>query len=163
PWGTRAQQFLSLLATRQTVRVELDVAADVAGEPGMRWGYVWLGEQLLNEELLRAGHALLATAPPNVKYVERLQKAQAEARGRGPEIGSRDEPLPEPPSKFVARRQEEQKEQQAREGLHNLPAFVPGCVIGNLKSKKYHLPGGRYYESSKTSKNAIFFPSEEAA
>jgi hypothetical protein len=38
-----------------------------------------------------------------------------------------------------------------------LPAFKEGCVIGNKATKKYHVPGGRYYESSKSSKNAVFF------
>jgi len=163
PWGTRAQQFLSLLVTRQTVRVEFDVVRAVPGEADLRWGYVWLGDKLLNEEMLRAGHALLATAPPNVKYVERLQKAQAEARSKGLGIWNPEEPLPEPPSKFVAKLQEDRAEQQAREGLQSLPAYVAGCVIGNVKSKKYHLPGGKYYELSKTSRNAIFFRTEEDA
>ena len=66
PWGARAQQFLSLLSTRKVVRVEYDIVRAVPDEAGMIWGYVWLGDQLLNEVLLREGHALLATQPLNV-------------------------------------------------------------------------------------------------
>jgi hypothetical protein len=36
-------------------------------------------------------------------------------------------------------------------------------VIGNLRTKKYHVPGGRYYESSKASKKAVFFRTAEDA
>jgi endonuclease G len=44
-----------------------------------------------------------------------------------------------------------------------LPAFVKGCVIGNKKSKVYHVPGGRSYEVARKSKNAIFFKTAEDA
>jgi endonuclease G len=44
-----------------------------------------------------------------------------------------------------------------------LPEFVIGCVIGNKRSKKYHLPGGRGSARARKSKNAIFFQDEGAA
>lgn len=44
-----------------------------------------------------------------------------------------------------------------------LSAFREGCVIGNRKSKKYHLPGDRYYNKEKDSKNAAFFATAEDA
>jgi hypothetical protein len=44
-----------------------------------------------------------------------------------------------------------------------LPAFKEGCVIGNSKSKKYHVPGGGSYNTMKTSKNAVFFATAEDA
>jgi len=44
-----------------------------------------------------------------------------------------------------------------------LPAFVQGCLLATTQSKKYHLPGGRYYESGKESKHAVFFKTEEDA
>src|SRR5262245_15909189 len=163
PWGTRAQQFLSELVTRQDVKVELDVVVPVQGEVAVRWGYLWLGDRLVNEELLRQGHAVLVTQAPNVKYVERLQKAQVQAREAKRGVWDPADPLPEPPSKFVARKQADTEEQKGKEADLSIPAWVPGCVIGNTKTKKFHIPGGQYYESSKTSANAIFFKNAEDA
>ena len=35
---------------------------------------------MLNEKLLKEGYAKVATYPPNVKYVERFEKLQKQAR-----------------------------------------------------------------------------------
>jgi micrococcal nuclease len=156
PWGTRAQQFVTLLVTRKEVRVEFDVLVPTEGGKSS-WGYVWFGDRLLNEEVLKAGHAVLATRPPNVRYVERLMQAQAEARENGRNIWNPSEPLPEPPDKFVA-----STPKPAGDG-ETLPAFVEGCVVGNAKSKKYHVPGGQYYNTAKTSEHAVFFRTAEDA
>src|SRR5206468_414042 len=44
-----------------------------------------------------------------------------------------------------------------------LPAFEPGCVVGNRRSKKYHVPGGASYERARESKNAVFFRTAQDA
>jgi DNA-entry nuclease len=44
-----------------------------------------------------------------------------------------------------------------------LAAFEEGCVIGNRRTKKYHVPGGRGYDRAKTSTNAVFFKTAEDA
>jgi hypothetical protein len=44
-----------------------------------------------------------------------------------------------------------------------LAAFEEGCVIGNRRTKKYHVLGGRGYDRAKTSKNAVFFKTAEDA
>jgi micrococcal nuclease len=163
PWGTRAQQSLSLKVTRKTVRVEYDVVRPASSDGKTRWAYVWLGDTLVNEMVLRSGNAVLDTRAPNVKYVERLQAAATEAREKGRGVWDAAAPLPEPPGKFVARKQAAEAERKETEVSVALAKFEPGCVIGNTKSKKYHLPGGRYYESSKDSKNAVFFLNAEDA
>lgn len=163
PWGTRAQQYLSLLLTRNPVRVEFDVQVPVSGDNTQRWGYIWLEKQLANEEMLRTGNALLATQVPNVKYVERLQAAQKQAREKERGVWNPREPLPEPPSKFRAQQKEKTTEEKGREEVQALAAWQKGCVIGNKTTKKYHLPTGRYYEQMKTSQHAIFFRTEEDA
>lgn len=154
PWGTRAQQFLALKVARKEVRIEFDVVVPV-GDGKTRWGYLWLGDKLLNAEVLRQGHAVLDTQPPNVKYVERLQDAQREAREKQRGIWDAQEPLTEPPGRFSKKHAKE--EQKQKEGEFALPKFEEGCVIGNKKSKKFHLPGSRYYDTAKESPNAIFF------
>lgn len=162
PWGTRAQQFLALKVARKEVRVELDVVVPV-GDGKTRWGYVWLGERLLNEEVLRQGHAVLDTQPPNVKYVERLQAAQREAREQQRGIWDAAEPLTEPPGRFAGKKGAAKEERKVKEEEFAIPKFEEGCVIGNRKSKKFHIPGGRHYESAKTSANAIFFKTKDDA
>jgi micrococcal nuclease len=82
PYGERARQaLLELLPAGRAVRLESDVA------PTDRYGrvlaYVWAGPILVNETMVRDGWAVLYTVPPNVKYAERLTRAQKEARARG--------------------------------------------------------------------------------
>jgi hypothetical protein len=38
-----------------------------------------------------------------------------------------------------------------------LPAFKAGCVVGNRKSKIYHVTGGAGYKAAQKSANAVFF------
>ncbi|MGA9159879.1 MAG: thermonuclease family protein [Actinomycetota bacterium] len=42
--------------------------------------YVWLGNELFNETLIREGYAFVTTYPPNVRYVDRFRAALREAR-----------------------------------------------------------------------------------
>jgi micrococcal nuclease len=157
PFGTMALQFLSVAITRKVVRVEQDVQR--SSEGGDQMGYVWSGDKLMNEEMLRAGLAVVATVPPNVKYVERLMRAQADARTAKRGIWYPEAPLPQSPSEFRAAGREASEKQARAESAVELPGFQEGCAIGNRQTKKFHLPGGRYYEKAKTSKNAVFFSS----
>jgi micrococcal nuclease len=67
-----------LLPAGASVRLEQDVG------PRDRYGrslaYAWIGNALVNEVLVREGWAFLLTVPPNVKYVNRLERAQRTAR-----------------------------------------------------------------------------------
>jgi micrococcal nuclease len=79
PFGQQARQALvKLLPPDSVVRLESDIKR--ADQYGRVLAYVWVGPILANEAMLRAGWAVLYTVPPNVKYVERLQRAQKEAR-----------------------------------------------------------------------------------
>lgn len=85
PWGQHARAALAaMLPIGSTALLELDV------QPRDRYGrilsYVYDSEsRMVNEVLLRAGYALVAVVPPNVKHVDRLRQAAAAAReaGRG--------------------------------------------------------------------------------
>ena len=82
PYGAKARQALiRLLPVGVAVRLEHDVA------PRDRYGrllaYVWAGPTLINEAMVRGGWAVLYTVPPNVRYADRLSRAQNEARTRG--------------------------------------------------------------------------------
>lgn len=85
PWGQHARAALAaMLPVGSTALLELDV------QPRDRYGrilsYVYDSDsRMVNEVLLRAGYALVAVVPPNVKHVDRLRQAAAAAReaGRG--------------------------------------------------------------------------------
>ena len=70
-----------LLPLGTAARLELDVAA--RDRYGRVLAYVWTGSRMVNESLVRQGWAMLYTLPPNVKYAERLERAQKEARAAG--------------------------------------------------------------------------------
>jgi micrococcal nuclease len=42
--------------------------------------YVWIGDTMVNAELVRLGYAQVMTVPPNVRYQELFVKLQREAR-----------------------------------------------------------------------------------
>ena len=57
----------------KSVRLEFDVQQ--RDKYGRLLAYVWVGDTMVNEELVREGFAELLTIPPNVKYAERLAEA----------------------------------------------------------------------------------------
>ncbi|MDD4802237.1 MAG: thermonuclease family protein [Syntrophomonas sp.] len=77
-YGQQASDYTKSKLSNQSVGLELDV--EERDRYGRMLAYVWLGDQMFNEVLLREGYAQLATFPPNVKYVERFTAVQKEAR-----------------------------------------------------------------------------------
>ena len=81
--GKRAKALTKSLAPPGT-KVVLELDVQILDRYGRVLGYVWLPSgEMLNERLVREGWAVVYTVPPNVKYVERLLKAQREARSQG--------------------------------------------------------------------------------
>ncbi len=75
----QARAALSRLAPPGTsVRLERDIASH--DRYGRELAHVWNGARLVNEALVLEGWAMLYTVPPNVKYAERLERAQKKAR-----------------------------------------------------------------------------------
>jgi micrococcal nuclease len=69
--------LVRLMPARATIRLEGDVAAtDRYGRP-LAW--VWIGGTLVNEAMVRDGWAARYTVPANVKYADRIERAQNEA------------------------------------------------------------------------------------
>lgn len=79
-FGRQSMQTLQRLApVGTTLRVETDV--EFRDRFGRILGYLWTDDgRFINEELVAAGMAVVLVYPPNVKYVERLRTASAEAR-----------------------------------------------------------------------------------
>jgi len=80
--GRVARQASAALARRlprgRRVVLELDVTR--RDRYGRTLAWVWVGDTLVNEALVRDGWAVRYTVPPNVKYVDRLGVAERSAR-----------------------------------------------------------------------------------
>lgn len=61
----------------QSVRLERDVTD--TDQYGRKLRYIWMGDELFNETLVREGYAKLLVFE-NVKYVQRIEAAEAQAR-----------------------------------------------------------------------------------
>jgi len=83
PGGREASEVNRQLVAGKRVRLELDVQE--RDRYGRLLAYVWVGDLMVNAELVRRGYAQVMTVPPNVRYQELLLKLQRDARqtGRG--------------------------------------------------------------------------------
>jgi len=81
PWGERAKKYLETLvdASARRVRLEFDVAQ--RDKYGRFLAYVWTENgEMINLLMVKSGHAVLYTIPPNVRHTHELRQAQKEAR-----------------------------------------------------------------------------------
>lgn len=77
PYAVEAVDFNKRLVSGKTVRLEFDRRHEDKYD---RWlCYVFDGNVMVNEELLRGGYAVISILSPNIKYTERFASAQAEA------------------------------------------------------------------------------------
>ncbi|MFZ5832119.1 MAG: thermonuclease family protein [Planctomycetota bacterium] len=74
PWGPEAAEFTRQFLATGPVRLSFD--GDRTDQYGRTLAYVWVGEQMLNEELLRAG---LARYVPQYRYSAAMKHAFAAA------------------------------------------------------------------------------------
>jgi micrococcal nuclease len=83
PGGREAAALNRQLAAGKRVRLELDVQE--RDRYGRLLAYVWVGDLMVNAELVRRGYAQVMTVPPNVRYQALFLKLQRDARqaGRG--------------------------------------------------------------------------------
>jgi micrococcal nuclease len=80
-FGAAASRFTVDGLGGRTVDLEFDVERTDRFDRTL--AYVWVGGSLFNERLLSEGYAVLATFPPNVRYVDRFRAAQQRAREAG--------------------------------------------------------------------------------
>jgi micrococcal nuclease len=81
--GLEAMAVNEALTAGRRVRLELDVQE--RDRFGRLLAYVWVGELMVNAELVRRGYAQVMTVPPNVRYQALFLELQRDARraGRG--------------------------------------------------------------------------------
>jgi len=78
PGGREAAAVNRALVQGKHVRLEMDVRT--RDRYGRLLAYVWVGDVMVNAELVRLGHAQVMTVPPNVRHQELFLKLQREAR-----------------------------------------------------------------------------------
>ena len=78
PGGREASAVNRQLVTGKQVRLELDV--QVRDRYGRMLAYVWIGDVMINAELVRLGYAQVMTIPPNVRHQALFVKLQRDAR-----------------------------------------------------------------------------------
>ncbi len=78
PGGREAAQVNRDLVEGKRVRLELDVQS--RDRYGRLLAYVWVGDTMINAELVRLGYAQVMTVPPNVRYQSLFLNLQRDAR-----------------------------------------------------------------------------------
>ncbi len=78
PGGREAAAANRRLVGGRHVRLELDVR--MRDRYGRLLAYVWVGDTMVNAELVRQGYAQVMTVPPNVRHQDLFVKLQREAR-----------------------------------------------------------------------------------
>jgi micrococcal nuclease len=78
PFAVEAAEFNRQLVGGQTVTLEKD--EQERDEVGRLLRYVYIGDLMVNEELLRQGLARVELLPPNLKYGSRLQQVELAAQ-----------------------------------------------------------------------------------
>ncbi|HEV8144245.1 MAG TPA: thermonuclease family protein [Methylomirabilota bacterium] len=83
PGGREAADLNRALLGTRHVRLETDV--QTRDRYGRLLAYVWVGDTMVNAELVRRGYAQVMTVPPNVRHQALFVKLQRDAReaGRG--------------------------------------------------------------------------------
>ena len=83
PGGREAAALNRALVEARPVRLETDVQTH--DRHGRLLAYVWVGETMVNAELVRRGYAHVLTVPPNVRHQSLFLELQRQAReaGRG--------------------------------------------------------------------------------
>jgi len=77
-FGEQATRYTTEALGGRVVGLEFDVERTDRFDRTL--AYVWVDGELFNERILLEGYAVLATFPPNVRYVDRFTTAQRRAR-----------------------------------------------------------------------------------
>ena len=94
--GPEAAAQNEKLVGGKTVILEKDVSE--TDKYGRLLRYVWVGDLMVNAELVRLGYAQVSTYPPDVKYQDLFLQLQREAREAGRGLWGARRPTPTPPA-----------------------------------------------------------------
>lgn len=146
-FGSEATEKNKELVLGKEVVLEKDVSE--TDRFGRLLRYVWLGETMVNEEMVREGFAKVFTYPPDVKYADRFVAAQREARENKRGLWADD--ICKPNTTSAAQ-----------------DSSVSCQIKGNINTKGekiYHLPGCGSYDKTTINESAgeHWFCSEDEA
>ena len=80
PFGRQAKGAIERLLQRGG-RVSLELDVQTTDRFGRTLAYVFLPDgRMVNEEMARSGYATTLVYPPNVRYIDRIRRAVAQAR-----------------------------------------------------------------------------------
>ncbi len=96
PWGIVAFETNRKLANLKVVKLVRD-QTDFDGD-GFMLRYVYVGNQLLNTELVRQGLARAAVTPPDTRFEDEILKAEVEAKADNLGLWNPNPPTPTPVS-----------------------------------------------------------------
>ncbi|MCI0530883.1 MAG: thermonuclease family protein [candidate division Zixibacteria bacterium] len=88
PFYLIARKFNRDLVEGRQIRIELDIQE--RDRYGRLLGYVYVDTLFVNATLVRDGMAVVATYPPNVKYVSLFTSLQKQARSNGLGLWSKE-------------------------------------------------------------------------
>ncbi len=100
PWGEASRQRLMELIDSKSSPVRLEFDVEAKDKYGRILAYVWKDKTLVNELLVKEGHALFTARSPNHKYDLRLERAQHWSRLMGEGIWNPQDPMRLSPSEF---------------------------------------------------------------
>ena len=100
PWGEASKRRLIELIENGSEPVRLEFDLEAKDKFGRTLAYVWKGKTLINEQLVKEGHALFISRSPNNKYDSRLERAQHWSRLMGEGIWNPQDPMRLSPSEF---------------------------------------------------------------
>jgi micrococcal nuclease len=83
PWGRKARGYLQKILKASDWRVSIEQDMEKQDKYKRLLAYVWLQNgAMANEQMLMDGYAFRFTMKPNTRYVDRLRKAQQNARSK---------------------------------------------------------------------------------
>ena len=160
PQGREALQFNRGLTNAKNVRLELDVQE--RDPEGRLLAYVWLGDVMVNAEMIGQGFGHVVTGGPNVRHQETLLRRQDQARAAklgiwktaAPPAPAKGAPAP----KAAAPKAAAPSVAQARPGV--APTTGWSCPLSHpikadfatYSSERciYYVPGSSAYAESRT-------------
>jgi micrococcal nuclease len=158
----------------QRVRLELDVQE--RDRYGRLLAYVYVGDTMVNAELVTQGYAQVMTIPPNVKHQDKFLKLQRQARAL--QLGLWKDAGPAPPGSAPSpagpRTAQQGSPEREAHAAHGRPGVPPQDaktspathpIKGNFTTYSgerciYHVPGGAF--CGKTKPERCYASDEEA-
>jgi endonuclease YncB( thermonuclease family) len=132
PWGRKAREFALSMVKDKVVRLEVEEREE-RDQYHRLLGYVFVGDVLINQEMVRSGNAFFYPGLFRGKYASQLEMAEAVARERGLGVWDWKNGLQERPWEFRSRIQRD-------EGIFSHGRRIHGGENKSLSSKKFSVP-----------------------